>query len=138
MAARRRAPRSPREQADHEHAEHEHGEHEHHESYAAAVAELDQLRGEVKAALSENNLEKADEPIHEIGHILGELPELAAKEAELANDSTVKPAIDDLFDCFNQIDKKVHEDTGKTYDELADRIDAAMETLRSKAKTQEK
>jgi hypothetical protein len=123
------------------HHHHEHGDHddEHHESYADAVAELDQLRGEVKDALAAGDLKKADGPVHEIGHILEELPELAAKETELATDDTIKPAVDDLFECFNDIDLKLHDDgAGKTYDEVADRIDAAIATLRSKAKTEEK
>ncbi len=126
---------------EHGHHHHEHGDHdeEHHESYADAVAELDQLRGEVKEALAAGDLKKADGPVHEIGHILEELPELAAKDTRLATDDTIKPAIDDLFDCFNDIDLKLHDDgAGKTYDEVADRIDAAIATLRSKAKTEEK
>ena len=85
--------------------------------------------GEAKDALSAGDVKKADKAVHKIGHVLEELPELAAKETELAGDDTIKPAIDDLFDCFDRIDRKLHEDAGKTYDEVADRIDAAMKTF---------
>jgi predicted RNase H-like HicB family nuclease len=122
---------------DHD-AEHDHdGEHEHHETYADAVKELDELRLVAKNALAENKVEAADKAVHELGHILAELPALADKEGVMA-DERVKPAIDDLFDCFDQIDQKLEGGVGKTYDEVAERIDAAMDTLRSKVKSQEK
>jgi hypothetical protein len=126
----------------HGHAGHDHhgdADHEeHHESYAEAVAELDSLCVAAKDGLAANNLEAADAAVHEIGHILEELPELAAKEASLAADDTIKPAIDDLFDCFDKIDRKLHGEAGKTYGEVADRIDAALKTLRGRAKTDAK
>jgi hypothetical protein len=112
-------------------------EHEHHESYAAAVQELDGLRLAAKNAMAEDNLKAADDAVHEIGHILEELPALAEKEIGAADDQ-VKPAIDELFDCFDQIDQKLEGGAGKTYDEVAERIDVAMATLRSKVKSQEK
>jgi hypothetical protein len=128
--------------ADHDddHDGHEHGdehEHEHHESYTDAVRELDGLRLAAKNALADNNLKAADEAVHEIGHILEELPALADKEIAAADDK-VKPAIHDLYVCFDKIDQKIHGDVGKTYDEMAAQIDAGMETLRREMKTQEK
>ena len=126
----------------HDHAGHDHHEHadhdEHHESYAEAVTELDSLRMAAKDALAAGNLEAADDAVHEIGEILEELPDLAAKEAAIAADETIKPAIKDLYDCFDSIDQKLHGDVGKTYDEVAERIDAAMKTLRARATPKEK
>ena len=66
--------------ADHDDDQDHAGEHEHHESYAEAVKELDGLRLAARDAMANNNLEAADEAVHEIGHILEELPALAAKE----------------------------------------------------------
>jgi len=131
------APKAAPADHDGEHAHDDDGEHEHHETYADAVKELDELRLAAKNALAENHVEEADKAVHELGHILAELPALADKEGAMA-DERVKPAIDDLFDCFDQIDQKLEGGVGKTYDEVADRIDAAMDTLRSKVKSQEK
>ncbi|HTU25086.1 MAG TPA: hypothetical protein VMF30_06800 [Pirellulales bacterium] len=114
-------------------ADEEH-EHEHHESFADAVTELDGLRDAARRAMGENNVKAADDAVHEIGHILEELPSLAAKEAATAEDTEVRPAIDELFECFDQIDHKLHGEAGKTYDEVSQRVDAAMETLRAKLK----
>ena len=99
--------------------------------------ELDSLRLAVKNAMADNNTEAADKAVHEIGHILEELPGLAAKQA-VAVDDKLKPAIDDLFDCFDQINQKLEGGVGKTYDELSERIDVAMATLRDKVKAEEK
>ncbi|HEX4146580.1 MAG TPA: hypothetical protein VHY91_23970 [Pirellulales bacterium] len=124
---------------DHEH-DHDDGnadEHEHHETYAEAVKELDSLRLAVRDAMASSNMDAADDAVHEIGHILEELPALAAKETRTA-DETIKPAIDKLFDCFDQIDEKLEGGAGKTYDEVAEHIDVAMATLRSKVKSQER
>ena len=90
--------------ADHD-DDHDDGEHPHHETYAAAVEELDGLRLAVKNAMAENNLDAAHEAVHEIAHILEELPALAAKQATAA-DENVKRAIDELFECFDQIESK--------------------------------
>ena len=119
---------------DHDHAG---DEHEHHETYAEAVTELDSLRLAIRDAMAGNNMDAAHDAVHEVGHILEELPALAAKETAAADDS-VKPAIDKLYECFDQIDQKLEGGTGKTYDEVAEPIEVAMATLRSKLKTQEK
>jgi hypothetical protein len=128
-------PPKPAEPKTGEH-QHEH-EHEHHfASYSEAVAGLDEEIGEVKDAAEAGDLAKADEPVHHVGHILDDLSKLAEKDG-IAPDE-IKGAKDELFDCFAKIDAKIHGGTGSTYDELADRIAAAMDTLRSKVKREEK
>lgn len=140
-----------KEDHDHDHDGHDHmagkhAEHKHnHEaghaaedeptSYADAVKKVDVLCGAAKDAFAAKDMEKADIPVHKLGHVLEDIPELAAKESLPAEDQeAVKKAVEELFDCFGKIDDKLHGHEGKTYDEVATRIDAALQTLRSKLK----
>lgn len=133
--------------ADHDdhvdHADHDDHAHEHPTTYDAAVSELEKLRMQVKTHLADGDKEKADGPVHAIGHLMGDLKGLAAKENldETSRDSIDKAA-EELMDCFGQIDATLHGGEGKTYDEVSARIDAAMTVLMKKGsldiKTSEK
>ena len=125
------------------HADHDDHAHEHPTTYDAAVSELEKLRMQVKTHLADGDKEKADGPVHAIGHLMGDLKGLAAKENldETSRDSIDK-ASEELMDCFEQIDAALHGGEGKTYDEVSARIDAAMTVLMKKGsldiKTSEK
>lgn len=114
----------------HDHADHEH---EHPETYAAAVARLDQLRGVVEAASKGDDLAKADDDVHEIGHLLEDLDKLAEKET-FGDDvkAEIKQAAEDLMDAFEQVDARIHGDEGKAYSDVAEKINAAVSLLKSR------
>jgi hypothetical protein len=118
-------------QHEHDHAD---GEHAHPETYAAAIAELDELRAAVEKASGDDDLAKADGEVHEIGHILEEVGKLADKES-IGDDAKteIKSAVEDLMDAFEQIDAKIHGDEGKTYADVAEKINAAMSVLKANA-----
>lgn len=113
---------------DHDHA---HGKHdEHHETYASAVREVQELRDKIRDGFAAKKEKEADEALHEVGHLLEEIPELAEKEHFAAADLlAIKAASKALFDHFGAIDKKIHGGEGSTYAELATKIDAALEQL---------
>jgi hypothetical protein len=122
------APNSPADRHDHDHKTHADG-HAHPESFAAAVTEVEQCRAEIKTAFASDDLAKADGPLHEIGHLLKKLPELAAKEPLSETDQQqVKQAVDSLMDSFAELDERVHSGgrAGKSYDDVANDIDKAI------------
>lgn len=146
------APRNT-EHVGHE-SEHEHlqtvGEHSKHrqggsqadeedlDTYAAALRKIDSLRSAIKDAFAAKDLDKADAPVHEVGHLLEKLPALASKEKLSAEDqSAVKQAVDELFASFGKIDDKLHGGQGNTYEDVARQVDAAMETLQAKSPVKE-
>jgi len=107
------------------------------ESFADALKKFDKLRGEIKASFAAGDLTKADGPVHEVGHLLEELPESAAKESQSeAEQRQVRRAVDALMDSFAAIDERVHggDTAGKSYEEVAARIDAAFAALNLIAK----
>ena len=128
------APPSATKTADHDHDhEHEHGNeaHEHHlETYALALAELTSLRDTTRDAFAKNDLDAAHEPLHEVGHVLDEIPKLAEKEGisgeALGN---LKAAVKTLFDAFGDVDKTMHGQDGSKYSDVSAKIDDAVKVL---------
>ncbi len=118
---------------DHDHGGHEEGAHGHPESFDAAVTDIVAKRDAIKTALEADDLKQADGPVHEIGHVLGELEALATKQG-LDGDKlkTVQSARDALFGAFAELDKTIHGKTdGKSWKDVAVEIDAAVSQLQT-------
>ncbi len=118
--------------------EHDLDHHAHAETYAEAVAELDEMRSEISQAFAAGDIEAADGPIHEVGHVLEDVVELARKEGLSAEAvAEIDAAVETLFDAFGRVDDKIHGREGVTYDEVEAEIDAAFATLRKHAPANE-
>lgn len=120
---------------DHDHAhDHKHeGDADHPHTFAEAVEKVQQLRTAVRDNLAAKEKGKADDAVHEVGHVLEDLPKLA-ESASLAPEalSEVKKATDELLDLFGKIDEQIHADKEPNYDEVSAKIDAAVEQLQAK------
>jgi hypothetical protein len=82
-------------------------------------------------------MEKADGPVHELGHILEDVPGLAEKASLGAPErAEIKEAVEVLLDTFTKIDDKIHSGKGATYEEFSSQIDDAMATLRKHVPTE--
>ncbi|MCY3017234.1 MAG: hypothetical protein NT171_21400 [Planctomycetota bacterium] len=136
---------------DHDHAGHDHAshgsapaealpadegeahDHHHPETLAELVGELDKLVAVVKEGMEANVREKADAPVHELGHFLGDVEGLA-KEAKLPADveAGVIAASEALFTAFDKIDIAIHgaDDLAKVWGDEAAGIEAGMKTLK--------
>ncbi len=116
---------------DHEGHDHEQGEHaDHPKTYAEAVAKVEALETEMREALAKGETKKADLALHEVGHVLEDVAQLA-KEASFstAQQLDVKKDVDELFEHFGTIDDRIHGDLEVSYDEFAEKIHAAVERL---------
>ena len=109
-----------------------HGHH-HPETLAELVGELEKLVAVVKEGMEANVREKADAPVHELGHFLGDVEGLA-KEAKLPADveTAVIAASEALFTAFDKIDIAIHgaDDLAKVWGDEAAAIEAGMKTLK--------
>jgi hypothetical protein len=115
-------------------ADQEH-KHEHAETLADAVKELEGICESIKAAFAKDDAEAAHGPMHDIGHVLEEIPDLAAKSTlDDAGKAEVKKAAESLFEAFNAVDEGMHGGTGKKYSEVSEAIDAALKVIVDKAK----
>ena len=110
----------------------DHG-HDHPETLAELVGELDKLVAVVQEGMEANVREKAESPVHELGHFLGDVEGLA-KEAKLPAEveTAVIAASEALFTAFDKIDVAIHgtEDLTKVWSEEAAGIEAGMKTLK--------
>jgi hypothetical protein len=114
--------------------EHEHG-HEHAETLTEALSELTELRDTVRDAFAKEDGDAAHGPLHDVGHLLEEVSELA-DEADLSDEATatIESNIETLLDAFGAVDKSMHsEDEGSSYSEVSEKIDAAIAAITAAA-----
>ncbi|MFN5734097.1 MAG: hypothetical protein ACK6D0_00210 [Planctomyces sp.] len=112
---------------------HEHGEGHHHpETLADALTELTELRDTIRDAFAADDTDKAHDPLHEVGHIIEVVQELAEKE-KLPEErlAIVKSSAEELFNAFGEVDKTMHGGEGSTYKDVSGKIDAAMVALKA-------
>ncbi|MFM7920235.1 MAG: hypothetical protein ACKPJJ_08420 [Planctomycetaceae bacterium] len=112
---------------------HEHGEGHHHpETLAEALTELTELRDTIRDAFAADDTDKAHDPLHEVGHIIEVVQELAEKE-KLPEErlAAVKTSTEELFTAFGEVDKTMHGGEGSSYKDVSAKIDAAMAALKS-------
>ena len=102
--------------------EHEHGHtHEHAsgpQSFHDAVAQLKEIQSQVSTAMENDDPDAAHGPLHDVGHLLNKIPELAA-DTELAESdwNEVKAEVDKLFEAFGEVDSAFHSQGDENSDE---------------------
>lgn len=136
------APAKPAAAHDHDHGhDHDGHDHDHPETFAAGIAELASQATLVKNHLAAGKTEAADDVVHAVGHLIEDVQGLLSKE-KLGEKATAaaSQALEDLFDCFDKLDTALHAPEGKSpppaevHAGLAERIDAALTTLRGTLK----
>lgn len=125
----------------HGHEGHGHDEHEGHAheqagagglpaDFASAVAELRPMYEVIRNALQAGDRDKADRPLHQVGHVLESLPELAGKAGlggpELA---IAKSASTTMFEAYGKIDEAIHAGQQPDYKSVAAALDKAIAEL---------
>lgn len=128
---------------DHDHdeaakkdADHDHADHDHPKTLAEGVAALGKAAAAVKDHLAADARDKADDAVHDLGHLLEDVQGLVGT-SDLAADAkkAASAALDDLFDCFDKLDTALHAEPGKgdspaeVHASLAERVEAAIKAL---------
>ncbi len=112
--------------AEHAHSHDDHGP----ESLKDAITELKSMRDTIRDGFAKNDQDAAHDPLHEVGHVLEAMPELAMKEKVSAeNQVAIEKAVNSLMDAFGRVDKTMHGQEGSTYSEESATIDATLITL---------
>lgn len=123
---------------DHEH-DHEHKEGEAHDhsnlGLGDAAKEIVSLQKAIAEAFAANDPEKAHDPLHEIGHIIGVLEAAGKKEGLSEADATeLKATADSLMEAFGKVDATMHGDGEAKYSDVSEQVDQAIATLKKLAK----
>ena len=123
--------------ADKEPADHDHEEHAPPATLAEGVSRLTEATAEVKKHVSSDTPAKADDAVHELGHLLEDLQGLVGKSTLAAEGkASATKALDDLFECFGKLDEALHAEPGKgesvadVHASMAKRVDAAVAAFR--------
>ena len=112
--------------------DHDHGHSHAPTTSGEGLAELTSLRNTIRDAFAANDMDKAHDPLHEVGDVLMAIPELAKKEnADSEKLASIQKAVDTLMDAFGRVDKTMHGQEGSTYSEESATIDAAVLELES-------
>jgi len=112
---------------------HENDRKSHHpETFVEAVAVIEQQGASIIDAFKGGTPDDAHDALHEIGHVIEELPELAMKEkfsAEL--NEKVNSATEKLMNAFGTLDDSMHGGKGKSLDDVTLEVDWSLKQLKS-------
>ena len=104
--------------------------HDHPETFEAALEQLTTFKSQIQTAFEGGTPDDAHDALHEIGHVLGELPELAAKVTDDADQKkVVADATDKLFDAYEKLDKSMHGGDEIKYESIKEDVDSAFTAL---------
>lgn len=104
--------------------------HAHPETFVAAMQELETAKSQIQTAFENGTPDDAHDALHEIGHVLECLPELAKTETEdPAQHQAVADATDKLFDAYEKLDGSMHGGDEVKYESIKEDIDSAIATL---------
>lgn len=91
---------------------------------------MGELSEQVRAAFEAEDHEAAHPPLHALAPLLRELPRLADQESfDEAERLEIHRALGELFVIFGEIDERLHGGLGASYEDRAERIDAAIRRL---------
>ena len=84
---------------------------------------------EIKVAFESGQPDDAHGPLHDIGHVLEQIPKLAGSELPEDQAEEAMLAVAQLFDAYGQVDDAMHKNEEPDYAAVAEAIDASMATL---------
>jgi hypothetical protein len=119
---------------DHDHDADDHDPHEMPHSLAEVVGRVKAVAASLEKAFADGAEDRADELVHEAGHLLEHAEGLLAKAPE-AVAAAAREGWGELSKCLEAVDEKLHGDdeekaaAGKAYDSVKDRLKAALESL---------
>ncbi len=120
-------------------SDHEHGhDHDHsaeaHLPFDTLVVRICEHRDAIKTAFDEDNRDEAHDPLHEIGHLIAQLPDSAAETDLVESDwNQVKQASDNLMAAFGKVDALFHGDKeGLEYSSIEQDVQDSISVLQEK------
>ncbi len=123
---------------DHDHKDHGHDDHDGHghkesgqpESFAEAVGQINALGSKITAAFAKGEPDDAHDELHDIGHVIECLPELA-KKAGLPEpkQKKVSEVTEMLMDAFGELDGTLHGGEKVDVEKISTTVSEQIEEL---------
>lgn len=130
--------------AHHDHAHHDHdgdasesdhGHGDHAETISDSVDQLEEMAKAITAAFAKGSPADAHDELHEIGHLIESLPELAKEEQLPAQSQTkVSEICETLMDAFGELDGVFHGGEEPDVASLSAQINKGIESLKETAR----
>lgn len=117
--------------------DHDHDEHaDEPATFAEALAKLQEMKSEICTAFENETPEDAHDALHGVGHLLEDLPKLAAQQDGLSAEQlgNVETAVESLFDGFGQLDDTLHGGEEVDLEQLDKQLTEAMASLEGAVK----
>ncbi|CAK9076040.1 Uncharacterized protein YeaC [Durusdinium trenchii] len=103
------------------------------EEMPAAVDSIQTINVEIRDAIQSGNIDEAHELLHEMEHLVDELPDVAADTDLTEQDwKEIQKASEQLSEAFGKLDESFHvedSDPQAVYDGVAESIDSAVEQI---------
>lgn len=117
---------------DHDHDGHDHEESGQPESFAEAIGQISDMGSKIRAAFAKGEPGDAHDELHDIGHMIESLPELA-KKAGLpeTKQKKVGEVTEALMDAFGELDGTLHGGEKVDVEEISTTISAQIEGLQA-------
>lgn len=125
---------------DHDHGQHGHDDHDGHDheesgqpdSFAEAISQINDMGSKITAAFAKGEPDDAHDELHDIGHMIESLPELA-KKAGLpeTKQKKVGEATEALMDAFGKLDGTLHGGEKVDVEKISTTISAQIEELQA-------
>jgi len=120
-----------------EHAGHDHeGHHEeeagHERSLSETVQQIKESGDKIIDAFSSGNPDSAHHDLHEIGHVIESLPELAKKsDFTSAQQDSIREITEGLMDAFGELDGTLHGGDSVQVSDISKTVSEHMEKLQA-------
>ncbi|MEM6364741.1 MAG: hypothetical protein AAF745_09960 [Planctomycetota bacterium] len=112
------------------HEGHDHGEGGAPESLGEAVNEIRAMGAAITSAFARGKPDDAHHELHEIGHLIESLPELAAKSGlPESKQTTVKTVTEALMVAFGKLDGTLHGGDDVNVDEISQTISEQLQKV---------
>jgi hypothetical protein len=94
------------------------------------VAALRSHHDAIRDGFQSGSPEQAHDPLHEVGHVLEALPELAADADLSASDiEALQSAVDQMFAGYGAVDDAMHSGEEPDYDAVAEQLEESLKAI---------
>lgn len=104
--------------------------------FSSTLTAIEAMKTKICKAFADGVPDDAHDALHDVGHSLEKLPELAAKEGKFSADqlATVKESVEALFDGFGKLDDTMHGGAEVDAKVLEEKLTAAITKLKEAVK----
>jgi hypothetical protein len=122
----------PAEKQSHEHS----SESSQPADFSSTLAAIETMKTQICKAFADGQPDDAHGALHDVGHSLEKLPELAAKEGKFSANqlAIVKESVEALFDGFGKLDDTMHGGAEVDTKVLEEKLTAALTKLKEAVK----